>query len=101
MLKLSKVSFLISALLAGAAFTQSASATVVVDQPLAREASEGARGEGGKKGGHPAIEVKDQLARRGADDAGGDDRGGRGRGRGGRGGEGAGHPAIEVIEQLA
>lgn len=96
MLKLSNASFLISALLAGAAFTQTASATVVIDQPLAREASEGVRGEGGKKGGHPAIEVKDQLARRGADDAGGDDRGGRGR----RGGEGPGHPAIEVIEQL-
>ena len=96
MLKLSNASFLISALLAGAAFTQTASATVVIDQPLAREASEGVRGEGGKKGGHPAIEVKDQLARRGADDAGGDDQGGRG----GRGGEGPGHPAIEVIEQL-
>lgn len=97
MLKLSNTSLLISALLAGAAFTQTASATVVIDQPLAREASEGVRGEGGKKGGHPAIEVKDQLARRGADDRGADDRGGRGR----RGGEGAGHPAIEVIEQLA
>jgi hypothetical protein len=97
MLKLSNASFLISALLAGAAFTQTTSATVVIDQPLAREASEGVRGEGGKKGGHPAIEVKEQLARRGADDAGGDDRGGRG----GRGGEGPGHPAIEVIEQLA
>lgn len=92
MLKLSNASLLISALLAGAAFTQSASATVVIDQPIAREASEGVRGEGGKKGGHPAIEVKDQLARGGADDAGGD--------RGGRGGEGPGHPAIEVIEQL-
>lgn len=96
MLKLSNASFLISALLAGAAFTQTASATVVVDQPLAREASEGARGEGGKNGGHPAIEVKEQLARGGADDRGPDDRGGRG----GRGGEGPGHPAIDVIEQL-
>mgnify|MGYP000329486722 CR=1 FL=1 len=98
MLKLSNASFLISALIAGAAFTQTATATMVIDQPLAREASEGHRGEGGKKGGHPAIELKDQLARRGADNRAGDDRGGRG--RGGRGGEGAGHPAIEVIEQL-
>ena len=93
----SKVSFLISALLAGAAFTTTASALVVTDQPLAREASQGPRGEGGKKGGHLAIEVSDQLARRGADDRGADDRGGRGR----RGGEGAGHPAIEVSDQLA
>ena len=94
----SKVSFLLSALLAGAAFTHTASAMVATDQSIAREA-EGTRGEGGKKAGHPAIEVSDQLARRGrgADDKGADDRGGRG----GRGGEGAGHPAIEVTDQLA
>jgi len=66
MLKLSNASFLISALLAGAAFTQTASATVVIDQPLAREASEGSRGEGGRGrgsegAGHPAIEVIEQL----------------------------------------
>lgn len=54
----SKVSFLISALLAGAAFTQTASATALSDQPIAREAGE-ARGEGK---GHPAIEVVEQLA---------------------------------------
>lgn len=93
----SKVSFLVSALLAAAAFTTTASALVVTDPAIAREASEGPRGEGGKKGGHLAIEASDQLARRGADDTSPDDGGGHG----GRGGEGAGHPAIELIDQMA
>ena len=79
-----KVSFLISALLAGAAFTTTASALTVVHQPMSRSAIE-------------SPLVADQLARRGADDTGADDRGGRGR----KGGEGAGHPAIEVTDQLA
>ena len=81
-----KVSFLFSALLAGAAFTTTASALTVVHQPMSRSAIE-------------SPLVADQLARRGrgADDTGADDRGGRGR----KGGEGAGHPAIEVTDQLA
>ncbi|WP_114969799.1 hypothetical protein [Rhodoferax ferrireducens] len=88
MLTQTKIAFLISALVAGTTFASSASATSVADQPIAREASEGARGEGGKKGGHPAIETKEQLARNGADDAAGDDHGGRRGGRSGRGGRG-------------
>lgn len=91
MLKPSKVTLLISALLAGAAFTQfaTAAAIVVMDQPIAREASEGPRGEGGKKGGHPAIDVKDQMAREGSE------------GPRGEGGKKGGHPAIEVKDPLA
>lgn len=88
MLKQTKIAFLVGTLLAGAAFANTAT-TLVVNEPIAREAGE-RRGEGA---GHPAIEVKDQLARRGRDDRAGDDRGGRG--------EGAGHPAIEVQDQLA
>jgi hypothetical protein len=82
----SKVTFVISALLAGAAFTNSASALSVVPQSVSRSATES-----------PLVNVPAQLARRGADDKGADDRGGRGR----KGGEGAGHPAIEVTDQLA
>lgn len=85
-----KVSFLISALLAGAAFTTSASALVVTEQTIAREASEGPSGEGGKKGGHPAIEVTEQLLAREASE-----------GPRGEGGKKGGHPAIEVSDQLA
>ncbi len=86
MTKSTKIAFVISALLAGAAFTTTASALTVVDQHLTRSAMESS-----------LMKVSDQLARRGADDKGADDRGGRGR----RGGEGAGHPAIEVTDQLA
>ena len=75
-----KLAFLISALVAGTTFANSAAATSVTNEPIAREAGE-VRGEGA---GHPAIEVKDQLARRGADDRQPDDRGGRRGGRGGR-----------------
>ena len=82
MLKQSKIAFLISALVAGAAFANTATAALTVNQPIAREAGE-PRGEGA---GHPAIEVKDQLARRGEAET---------------RGEGAGHPAIEVQDQLA
>lgn len=108
----SKVAFLVSALLAGAGFTHTASALTVVHQPMSRSAIESPRVNvadllarrgaddrgvrGGEGAGHPAIEVTDQLARRGADNKGADDRGGHG----GRGGEGAGHPAIEVSDQL-
>ena len=81
MLKLTKIAFLVSTLLAGAAFANTAT-TLVVNEPIAREAGE-RRGEGA---GHPAIEVKDQLARRGEAET---------------RGEGAGHPAIEVKDQLA
>lgn len=86
----SKVTFLVSALLAGAAFTTTASALVVTEQAIAREASEGPRGEGGKKGGHPAIEVTEQLLAREASE-----------GPRGEGGKKGGHPAIEVSDQLA
>ena len=71
MLKLTKIAFLVSTLLAGAAFANSAT-TSAVNEPIAREAGE-RRGEGA---GHPAIEVQDQLARNGADDGQPDDRGG-------------------------
>ena len=77
-----KLAFLISALVAGTTFANSAAATSVTNEPIAREAGE-VRGEGA---GHPAIEVKDQLARRGEAET---------------RGEGAGHPAIEVKDQLA
>ncbi len=82
MLKQTKIAFLIGALMAGAAYANTVT-TVMVNEPLAREAGEGGRGEGA---GHPAIEVKEQLARRGEAET---------------RGEGAGHPAIEVKEQLA
>ena len=82
MSKQSPIAFLIAALLAGAGFTNTATAALVLEEPLAREAAEGPRGEGGKKGGHLAIEVKEQLARRGADDTQPDDRGGRNGGHG-------------------
>ena len=86
MTKSSKIAFVISALLTGAAFTTTASALTVVNQPMTHSAFNS-----------PLVNMADQLARRGADDTGADDRGGRGR----RGGEGAGHPAIEVSDQLA
>ena len=89
MFKASKVVFLFSALLAGASLSQVASASMVEDQSIAREAGEGARGEGGKKGGHAAIEVNDQFARETSEGA---------RGEGGKKG---GHAALEVSYQLA
>jgi hypothetical protein len=76
-----KFAVLLSALLASSAFATSSQLPQAASQEFAREASEGPRGEGGKKGGHPAMETKDEYSRRGADDTQPDDRGGR---RGGR-----------------
>lgn len=89
MLKLTKIAFLVSALAAGSTFTTGASAAWTGDQLIAREASEGPRGEGGRKGGHCAIESFDQLAREASEGP---------RGEGGRKG---GHCAIDSDEQLA
>ena len=98
MLKLTKIAFLASALIAGATFVNTASAALTehhigFSSPshglLAREGGEGARGEGGKQGGHPAIEGVEQLAREG------------GEGARGEGGKQGGHPAIEGVEQVA
>ena len=72
MLKQTKIAFLVSALIAGAAFANTAAARVV-NEPITREAGQ-TRGEGK---GHPAMEVKEQMARNGADDTQPDDRGGR------------------------
>jgi hypothetical protein len=63
MIKQTKIAFFTSALAASVAFAGTAVAAVL-HQPNAREAGE-IRGEGI---GHPVIEIKEQLARQGADD---------------------------------
>jgi hypothetical protein len=76
-----KLAVLLTALLANSAFAAGSQLPQTASPEFAREASEGPRGEGGKKGGHPAIETRDEYARHGADDTQPDDRGGH---RGGR-----------------
>ena len=72
MFKPSQLSIVISALLAGAAFTTTATAMSVAQPSVAHNAA-----------ASPLDTDTVQLARRGADDKGADDRGGRGRrGRG-------------------
>jgi hypothetical protein len=78
MIQQTKIAALVGALLASVTFSSIAVAAPQTNQTIAREAGE-IRGEGK---GHPVIEIKDQLARRGADDdptedIGDDHRGGR------------------------
>lgn len=75
MLTRTKIAFVISALLAGAALSTPAAATSAVHQFLARHGADDGAGDDRGGRGNPAIEVKELLARNGGDDGAGDDHG--------------------------